>query len=177
MTGDLGPALNGVPKEQYSGDHGAHILDQYRMYVEMAVRISDRRQNANIVFMSINAVFVAVLGTLSSKLEGYGGLAWYVISCCAAMVLSCSWCIILTALRRLNMTKFEVVLEIENRLPIRPYQAEKTVTGWGTGLNPYGTMARVENIVPWVFFGLYFVLMMIAVATKAYSVMPGPDLK
>src|SRR2546426_1964670 len=39
-------------------------LEQYKLYVEMADRISARRQTANEFFLSVNTVIVALLGYL-----------------------------------------------------------------------------------------------------------------
>ena len=40
--------------EKYGEKYKEHLLEQYKLYVEMADRISGRRQTANSFFLSIN---------------------------------------------------------------------------------------------------------------------------
>src|SRR3989442_10768421 len=55
-------------------------LEQYKLYVEMADRISARRQTANEFFLSVNTAIVALLGYLRTVQEnsGVGQLYWLV---------------------------------------------------------------------------------------------------
>ena len=57
-----------------------HALEQYKLYVEMADRISARRQTANSFFLSVNTAIVALLGYLRTVQEtsGVGQLYWLV---------------------------------------------------------------------------------------------------
>ena len=45
----------------------SHLLDQYKLYVEMADRISSRRATANSYFLSVNSAILAFVGYLTSK--------------------------------------------------------------------------------------------------------------
>jgi hypothetical protein len=45
----------------------SHLLDQYKMYVEMADRISQRRTTANNYFLSVNSAILGFVGYLTSK--------------------------------------------------------------------------------------------------------------
>ena len=40
-------------KDEYGEDYASHLLEQYKLYVESAENISDRRQNANNFFITI----------------------------------------------------------------------------------------------------------------------------
>ena len=142
------------------------LLEQYKLYVEMAVRISDRRQFANLFFLGLNAMIAALIGVFTTSSMEYGDLAWRVMSCFAGMVLCCAWWILLTSLRNLNTSKFQVVQELENGLPMRPSQAEAKLTDYTSSTSPHRLMGKVEGIVPWIYFGLYLVLMLITVLTK-----------
>jgi hypothetical protein len=48
----------GYPSDQLRG----HLLEQYKLYIEMADRISSRRQSANSFFLSLNTTLVALGG-------------------------------------------------------------------------------------------------------------------
>jgi hypothetical protein len=45
----------------------SHLLDQYKLYVEMADRISQRRTTANSYFLSVNSAILAFVGYLTQK--------------------------------------------------------------------------------------------------------------
>ena len=45
-----------------------HILDQYKLYVEMADRISSRRNSANIFFLTLNSTILTIIGFLFEKI-------------------------------------------------------------------------------------------------------------
>ncbi|MGK7953455.1 MAG: hypothetical protein AB4368_32900 [Xenococcaceae cyanobacterium] len=51
-----------VPEEQYGQKFQAHYLEIYKMYVESANKISDRRQAANSFFLSIDTAIVGLVG-------------------------------------------------------------------------------------------------------------------
>jgi hypothetical protein len=46
-----------------------HILEQYKIYVEMADRISSRRNLANVFFLTINTTLITVVGFLFTKIN------------------------------------------------------------------------------------------------------------
>src|SRR2546427_11713856 len=66
-------------------------LEQYKLYVEMADRISARRQTANEFFLSVNTAIVALLGYLRTVQEnsGVGQLYWLVAA--AGIALAYMW--------------------------------------------------------------------------------------
>ena len=45
----------------------SHLLDQYKLYVEMADRISQRRTTADSYFLSVNSAILASVGYLTEK--------------------------------------------------------------------------------------------------------------
>ena len=50
---------------EYQGDAGAYqsaIMEQYRLYVEMADRVSQRRALANSFFLTLNTAIFALIG-------------------------------------------------------------------------------------------------------------------
>ncbi len=51
-----------VSVDRYGDNYQAHYLEIYKLYVEMADRISSRRHNTNSFFLTINSAVIAVLG-------------------------------------------------------------------------------------------------------------------
>jgi hypothetical protein len=58
-----------ITQEEYGDNFKPHLLEQYKLYVEMADRISGRRQSANSFFLSVNTAIIAAVGyvNFSSK--------------------------------------------------------------------------------------------------------------
>ncbi len=134
----------------------SHLLDQYKLYVEMADRISSRRAAANTYFLSLNSAILAFAGYLGSKenssylwLLAVGGLA-----------LSFLWRALIVSYRNLNTAKWLVVHQIEKRLPISPYDAEWEAMGRGENADLYKPISHIEMGVPLIFAGLHLIVLM-----------------
>lgn len=168
MAKDLDDDLKGVPREAYGGDHEAHLLEQYKLYVEMADKISERRQAANTFFLTINTALVAMLGVVWPRAEGLIGTVWYSIVGIAGLLLCYSWYRLMKSYRDLNSGKFRVVHAIERYLPIRPYDAEWTSLGRGKDPKLYLPFTHIETKVPWIFFSVYVGLIVIAFVSRVY---------
>ncbi len=54
--------LLGVKKSEYGEAYRGHVLEIYGRVVEMADRVSQRRQSANSFFLSLNSALVAFVG-------------------------------------------------------------------------------------------------------------------
>lgn len=123
----------------------------------MADRISARRGVANSFFLTANTGVVALLGTQDVR--------WYLAA--AGIVFSVTWWALLKSYRDLNSAKFEIILAMEERLPVRVYGDE-----WGrlrrepvrfsvrrdrlrSWLAQYREVGRVERVVPWAFALIY----------------------
>lgn len=136
-------------------------LEQYRLYVEMADRISARRLTANSFFLSVNTALVALLGYLRTVQEasGLGHVYWLVAA--AGMVLAYLWYRTVRSYQNLNSAKFGVIHEIEQALPLRPYDREWEKVGRGKNPKLYLPVTNVELAVPWVFVLLHAVALVL----------------
>lgn len=132
----------------------SHLLDQYKLYVEMADRISQRRTAANTYFLSVNSAILAFVGylTTNSKPE----YMWLLPL--AGCLLTLFWYNIIISYRNLNTAKWQVVHDIEKRLPISPYDAEWEAVQRGTNSKLYRPISHIESWVPGVFFLLHLVV-------------------
>ncbi|WP_230941276.1 RipA family octameric membrane protein [Burkholderia diffusa] len=134
----------------------SHLLDQYKLYVEMADRISQRRTTANSYFLSVNSAILAFVGYLTSK--DSSDYLW--LLAIAGVTLTFLWYSIITSYRNLNSAKWEVVHEIEKRLPISPYDAEWDAVQRGKNAKLYRPISHIEAGVPWVFFVLHLIVLL-----------------
>ncbi len=149
------PDLFGQSEASYGTKYKDHLLDQYKVYLEMADRISHRRQVANTFILSINTAIVTLCGILLN----FAGIPcrsiWLLLTAGAGVVLSYVWYRLVRSYKDLNSAKFAVIHEIENALPIQPYAAEWKKVGEGKDAKLYLPFTHIETNVPWVFGGLY----------------------
>src|SRR5688572_24183447 len=96
---NLDKSLYRIPPDKYGGEYQNHLLEQYKLYVHMAVKISERRQSANSFFLTVNTALIAFLGLVASPDVGGGDagvaasppLLWVLVVCTAGVVLCYSW--------------------------------------------------------------------------------------
>lgn len=130
----------------------SHLVDQYKLYVEMADRISQRRTTANNYFLSVNSAILGFVGYLTSK----SSTEYLWVLAAAGSTLSMLWWAIIISYKNLNTAKWNVVHEIEKRLPISPYDAEWEAVKRGQSKKLYWPISHIESFVPWVFLLLHF---------------------
>lgn len=128
----------------------AHLFDQYKLYVEMADRISGRRQTANSYFLTVNTALLSYVGYITTKDASYIWLLGIV-----GMALCYLWYSLIASFRGLNSAKFTVIHSIEKRLPLSPFDAEWELMGRGTDPERYKPFTHIETGVPWVFAVLH----------------------
>lgn len=132
------------------------LLDQYILYVEMADNVSQRRHQANAFFLTVNLALVTALSRFvvgdGSTVTSHIGV---VIAAVAGIAFSYYWRRLIRSYRQLNSGKFQVIHQLESRLPARLYNAEWTALGRGDDPDRYIPMTRVEENVPLVFALLY----------------------
>lgn len=133
----------------------SHLLDQYRLYVEMADRISQRRTSANSYFLSVNSAILAFIGYLTNK----ESIEFLWVLSVSGITLSALWFSIIRSYKNLNTAKWQVVHEIERKLPISPYEAEWDFVQRGTNPRLYRPITHIESWVPWIFTFLHLIVL------------------
>lgn len=153
--------LCGTKPEEYGPDYRAHLLEQYKLYVEMADGVSQRRSAANNYMVTVNASLVTLYG-LASSVSGVARQgAWIYVVPAAGVLVCLAWVAVIRSYRDINTAKFKVIHEIEKRLPAALYAFEWQIAGEGKG-EEYWPTSHLEQMVPWVFAGLYVLLALFA---------------
>ena len=95
------------------------------------LKISDRRQNANNFFLTLNTVLISVIG-LSFQVKIFDNYSWVRVLIAVLGILICIifW-FLLSAYKQLNTGKFKVIHEIEQMLPLALYDYEWKILGEG----------------------------------------------
>ncbi len=127
-------------------------LELYKIMVEMADRVSQRRQAANSFYLSINTLLVGSSAYLGTSLTSFR--PEFLISI-AGILVCIYWNRSIISYKTLNTAKFSVINNIELSLVIRPFTDE-----WAK-LDPDGdgrkhrSFYETERLVPMVFTSIY----------------------
>jgi len=151
-------------KEVYGAEFEKHLFEQYKLYVEMADRISARRMLANSFFVAVHTALVTAFTVLLKEnilLPTLVGIAPFL----AVIVLCFVWWRVVYSYRQLNSGKFKVVHALEQMLPVAPYDAEWNALGAGKNRKLYLPLTHIENYVP-VCFGALYVLLAVTLYYK-----------
>ena len=141
-------------KETYGESFNADLFEQYKLYVESAERVSERRISANNYLLTVNAFLVTLYGILAaSPYRSY----WTILVPVAGILVSVTWHRIVISYRDLNSVKFKVIHELEQHLPAALYEYEWQVAEKGRG-KAYRPLTHLEQWVPIVFVVLYTLL-------------------
>jgi hypothetical protein len=147
-------------EKSYTGNYTEHLLEQYRLYVEMSDRLSARRALTNTFFLTANTALLSAIAILSRYYFQQTRLgAIIVLFVVAGPIAFCwAWHSILTSYQKLSTAKFEVIHELETKLPANLYDHEWTKLGRGKDPKKYTPLTNIERIVPTVFVMMYLIL-------------------
>lgn len=129
------------------------VLEQYKLCIASAEKISQNRLAANTFFLSFNTAIVGALAGFFEKINNAEFIATFYV---AAILMCLVWIILLRSYRNLNSAKFKVIGAIEERLPMSPYwRAEWTALGSGNDYRKYIPLSLVEQTAPVAFLAIY----------------------
>ena len=135
------------------------LLEQYKLFVEMADRVSSRRAGMNKFYVSVLAGLFAILSVVSSiEQDKSYVLAVLGVSSLLGLMLCAIWWFNLLSSKQLNSAKWKVVHEIESQLPIQPWDKEWEYLGRGKSSKKYIKSTTIERLVPFALSVPYLVL-------------------
>lgn len=139
------------------------LLEIYKLHAELADRVSQRREGANRLYVSLLAGIVVFLGALIRF--GIGDVPTEFVLCAVGgfgVLLSLSWYVIIRSYRLLNTVKFKVLHEIEEKLDYPFYKREWALLGEGKWMSRYWKLTVVETVLPVITLFLFIFLIMYA---------------
>lgn len=137
--------------DSYGDSFKADLFEQYKLYVESADKISERRVAANNYLLTVNASLVTLYGFMAKNQYKSD---WVILVPIAGALVALVWHQIITSYRDLNTVKFSVIHEFEQYMPAAPYAYEWHKAERGKG-KIYHPLTHLERWVPFMFMGLY----------------------
>jgi hypothetical protein len=134
-----------------------HLVEQYKLYVEMMDRVTARRGHANQFYLSLLS---ALLGILTLFADAQKNLAYpktlFLLLSVLGLILCISWWVTIHSYKQLNYLKFKVIHEMEEKLPFPCYKREWEIEDGKTV--KYRRLSKVEKFIPILSGVIYLVL-------------------
>ncbi|MCH0572746.1 hypothetical protein I3F60_26480 [Streptomyces sp. MUM 136J] len=135
----------------------AALFEQYKLCVEMADRVSARRNLANTFFLTLNSGLVAFLGAWLAPAHLRDAPVLLLLAGLPVLLAICAaWWFTVRSYRQLNRGKWQVIGALEERLPTRAFSAaEWQALSEGRDWRVYLPLTHVESWVPVIFASTY----------------------
>ena len=138
------------------------LLEIYKLHAELADRVSQRREGANRLFVSLltgTLIFLVALLRYGAETMPVGAILTAVSI--FGIFLSAAWYIIIRSYRQLNSGKFAALHELEEKLAYPFFKREWELLEEGKSRSRYWKLTVVETILPVIFTLLYLALIII----------------
>jgi hypothetical protein len=148
--------LFNTTEDEYGNQYKQHLIEQYKLYVDMADRISQRRISTNTFYITVTSLILTVYG-ITKSLSFIANICVLI----AGILLSISWHEVINSYKQINSVKWHLVHDIEEQLPICPYKYEWLKAGEGKDKKIYSPTSHLEKKLP-IIFGLIFLVLLIS---------------
>ena len=136
------------------------LLEIYKLHAELADRVSQRREGANRLYVSLLTGFFTVIITLARF--GTGEILTDTALLMGGGVLGCllslSWYLVIRSYRQLNTGKFAALQELEAQLGYAFFKREWELLERGKYRGKYWKLSVVASFLP-VLFAVAFICM------------------
>jgi hypothetical protein len=148
------PRLLRHTQQTYGHTFKTDLFEQYKIYVGSVEKVSDRRVLANNCLLTVNAFLAVLYGLFAGHSQNS---AWLVLLPVVGVLVSLVWYRIIASYRNLNAIKFQVIHELEQKMPAALYDYEwfKAEEGRGKAFRP---LSHLELWLPRIFVLLYALL-------------------
>ncbi len=124
------------------------ILEQYKIFVEMSDRVSTKRGQANMFYISLlSGIIIATSAIIEKKLFADFSTAINISTSVLGIIICFIWRRTIISFRALNTAKFKVIHEMESHLPFACYDKEWEYLNKGKQ-NKYTQLTASEVYIP-----------------------------
>ena len=75
-------------EKEYGNDYQSHLFEQYKIFIDSVEKTSDRRQQANNYFITINTALISLIG-LSFQIKIFENSPWLKILLAVLGIVIC----------------------------------------------------------------------------------------
>jgi hypothetical protein len=138
-------------------DNKSQIFEQYKLFVESAEKVSEKRSNTNKFYVGIITFifgFVTIILQNSDKITPEIQKISLFIIFILGFLISLFWLENIKAYKQTNSAKYKVINRMERRLPFQPFEEEWQILKKGN----YRTLSNIESTIPLVFSFAFLLL-------------------
>jgi hypothetical protein len=144
--------------ENYGEAYSDHLFEQYKLYVESAEKISDRRSKANSFALGISGALLSVWGFIPTSPISHSDEIARTALCSLGVLLCFIWWFMIRSYKQINSGKFQVIHKLEQELPVALYSHEWEMLGSGDNHKTYFPFSHIEMKIPWIVGFVYMLL-------------------
>ena len=138
-------------EDSYGSSFNAHLLEQYKLYVQSAENVSARRVASNRHMLTLSAAILALYGLLYANFD----LEWTALGIpFVGIAVSVVWDAIIKSYANMNRVKFKIIHKLEEHLPAAVYKHEWDLAKDENG-DTYQEVTKIESSVPYLFAALH----------------------
>ncbi|MEP0858768.1 hypothetical protein [Trichocoleus sp. DQ-U1] len=152
-------------RDTYGVKFQEHLLEQYKLYVEMIDRTTAKRNQMNSFYISLLSGLLAFISIATNKdivnlkLPNFPAIAVLAVAI-LGIILCFVWQANIQSYKQLNSGKFKVLSEIEQYMPFPCYDREWEILKKDKRYQGYLTQTQVEKYVPFILTIPYLGLLM-----------------
>ncbi|MHA1299817.1 MAG: RipA family octameric membrane protein [Candidatus Helarchaeota archaeon] len=164
-----------MKKEEYGDNFQEHLLEQYKLFVETSNKVSNRRGETNIFYITILSILFTALSIIIEVFRR--NISWeLIVLFCLGFALCFIWCINLSSYKKLNKGKFEIIFKIEKLLPFNCFEEEWNELQKGRFYNRYKPLTTIEQCIPIIFIVLFILLIIIFLSSLKNPELISPEM-
>lgn len=136
------------------------LIEQYKLYVEMTDKVSERRLDANKLYTTLLTALLAIIPFAFAK-DTPPAIHESVLASLGilGLALCVLWVVNIRSYRQLNSLKFRVIHEMEQRLPFPCYEREWHLLSGEKEKQGYFRLSRIEQYIPLVLMIPFLILL------------------
>lgn len=143
------------------------LLEIYKLHAELADHMSQRREGANRLYVSLLVGLLLFAGTVqrfgtSDSADGISADAVLIWTGILSVGLSVSWCFVLTSYRKVNACKFIILQDLERCLAYAFFTKED-LQFKDMKHNPYWKRSIRAATLPWFSIALFILVLLFGV--------------
>ncbi|MDZ8257347.1 hypothetical protein [Nostoc sp. ChiQUE01b] len=159
-----------LTKQNYGDKFQEHLLEQYKLFIEMMDRNSSRRIQSNNFYISILSSLLAFIVLITNKdISQFKETKFQAIAFITVAILGIILCLVwyvgIQSHKTLNSSKFRVINELERQLPYSCYEKEWAYLKKDKRYKTFLTSTSVDRILPIVLCIPYLGLLVYSLLT------------
>lgn len=155
-----------LSKKDYGENYDDKLFEQYKIYLKNIDSLENRRKTTHSFFLSINTGLIASLGILAQFGIAFAdnNQLWLIGGGIAGILFAYSWLRTIRSYILLGTVKWNIILEIEKKLPLKIHEVEWNIlmskkSRWSR----YTKLTDVELVIPLIFIALYVLFLLLII--------------